>query len=56
MSTDEELGAGKAYTVGEDETAALVKMKPQQKNRLLLSRLRQASNIRSSGRLWNRKF
>ena len=22
MSTDEELGAGKAYTVGEDETAA----------------------------------
>ena len=46
MATDEELGADKAYTIGAEETAV----------KKLLSRLRQASNIGSSGRLWNRKF
>ena len=48
MSTNEELGADKANTVGAEETA--------EKNRILLGRLRQASNIGSSGRLWNWKF
>ena len=48
MATDEELGADKAYTIGAEETAV--------KNRIMLSRLRHASNIGSSGRLWNRKF
>ena len=48
MSTDEELEVDKAYTIGAEETA--------EKNWVLLSRLRQAPNIGSSGRLWNSKF
>ncbi len=47
MATDQELGADKA---------SLVQRKPQYKSRILLSRLPQASNIGSVGRLWNRKF
>ena len=48
MATDVELGAVKAYTIGAEETAV--------KNRIMLSRLRQAADIASSRRLWNRKF
>ena len=48
MATDKELGADKANTIGAEETAV--------NNRILLTRLREASNLGSSGRLWNRKF
>ena len=43
MATDVELGAVKAYTIGAEETAV--------KNRIMLSRLRQAADIASSSGL-----